>query len=294
MDRWDEAIPLGNGPPGGLLWGDGSELRLSLDSRRPVGPPHARTALRDELDLLNDPNAGRKEPGRGAGEVVDQPYGARLLPHQAARRPDRTLTVGPLAPVQRSAWASRGDRSAPTGRRRGGVDVFLSAVPSPWRCCVVRGPCPLALIVLPASCSSATRCRDRTAVLRRPGAAAARAGLKYAVVVATRRVGTEPQIALSVTSTRDAADPVALGRGKRKRRSRPGSTPCARRIRRGGRGSGRIGVRLPDAALQQHYDLVQYFYGAPRVAARRRCRCRACGRPTTAGCRRGRATTTTT
>ena len=29
--RWDEALPLGNGFTGCLLWGDGSPLRFSLD-----------------------------------------------------------------------------------------------------------------------------------------------------------------------------------------------------------------------------------------------------------------------
>ena len=31
VKRWDNAIPLGNGSTGGLLWGEGSTLRLSLD-----------------------------------------------------------------------------------------------------------------------------------------------------------------------------------------------------------------------------------------------------------------------
>ena len=31
ITTWDEALPLGNGTLGGLLWGEGRELRLSLD-----------------------------------------------------------------------------------------------------------------------------------------------------------------------------------------------------------------------------------------------------------------------
>jgi alpha-L-fucosidase 2 len=31
IDKWDEAIPLGNGLTGGLWWGEGNEIRLSLD-----------------------------------------------------------------------------------------------------------------------------------------------------------------------------------------------------------------------------------------------------------------------
>ena len=31
ITRWDEAVPVGNGLIGGLLWGDGRKLKLSLD-----------------------------------------------------------------------------------------------------------------------------------------------------------------------------------------------------------------------------------------------------------------------
>jgi len=31
INTWDEAIPLGNGLTGSLIWGDGSPLRISLD-----------------------------------------------------------------------------------------------------------------------------------------------------------------------------------------------------------------------------------------------------------------------
>ena len=31
ITTWDEAIPLGNGLMGGLLWGENNTLRLSLD-----------------------------------------------------------------------------------------------------------------------------------------------------------------------------------------------------------------------------------------------------------------------
>lgn len=31
IKRWDEALPLGNGKFGALIWGDGSTIRISLD-----------------------------------------------------------------------------------------------------------------------------------------------------------------------------------------------------------------------------------------------------------------------
>jgi alpha-L-fucosidase 2 len=48
IDTWDEAIPLGNGLQGALIWGEGGTLRLSLD----------RGDLWDERPAPGNPLAG--------------------------------------------------------------------------------------------------------------------------------------------------------------------------------------------------------------------------------------------
>ena len=37
IDSWDEAVPLGNGTMGVLLWGEASLIRLSLDRGGSLG-----------------------------------------------------------------------------------------------------------------------------------------------------------------------------------------------------------------------------------------------------------------
>ena len=53
-ETWDEALPLGNGMLGALIWGDGRPLRISLDRAdlwdlRPIAEFDARRDQDDEL-----------------------------------------------------------------------------------------------------------------------------------------------------------------------------------------------------------------------------------------------------
>src|SRR5215471_3221128 len=52
IKTWDEAIPLGNGTMGVLLWGEGSTLRLSLDRGDlwDERPSKARLAVQDRFN----------------------------------------------------------------------------------------------------------------------------------------------------------------------------------------------------------------------------------------------------
>src|SRR5512132_296949 len=73
-DRWDEALPLGNGTLGALVWGDGRPLRISLDRAdlwdlRPVPEFHSAEYTFAQLRQW-------KEQGRVADirRVYEQPY----------------------------------------------------------------------------------------------------------------------------------------------------------------------------------------------------------------------------
>ena len=52
IKTWDEAVPLGNGTMGMLLWGEGSTLRLSLDRGDlwDERPSKARLAVQDRFN----------------------------------------------------------------------------------------------------------------------------------------------------------------------------------------------------------------------------------------------------
>jgi len=88
-------------------------------------------------------------------------------------------------------------------------------------------------------------------------------GLKYAAVVASRQRGDGLEIALTVASTQDGPDPVAIGRQRVADALAAGYGTLLKPHEKWWADFwSRSGVRVPDPAVQGHYDLVQYFYGA--------------------------------
>jgi len=64
ITTWDEAIPLGNGLMGGLLWGEGNLIRLSLDrgdlwdERSAPGDPLSRFTYAQLVKLVGEQKNG--------------------------------------------------------------------------------------------------------------------------------------------------------------------------------------------------------------------------------------------
>ena len=265
IDRWDEAIPLGNGLLGRARLGRRQSAAAVAGPRRPLGPPHARDAAARRLDLRHDPQGrGREEPGRGE-RAVRQAVQRRRLSDENPRRTASNSSSARDARSSRSGSIFAG-RSARAKLADGGaVDVFYSRDRARGDA-AGRGPAPAGRIVMPTSLKKLGYAEAETV---REGETAwalqtASGGLKYAVVATSRRVGDATEIAVTVTSTKDDPDPVA-----------PGASPRASAALAKGYEAmlaphvawwkefwSASAVALPDAAIQRHYDLVQYFYGA--------------------------------
>jgi alpha-L-fucosidase 2 len=146
----------------------------------------------------------------------------------------------------------------------GSVEVFYSAS-RPVAMIRVEGPAPQWKIVPPASLGQlgyapVQRGSDGPTAWTLQEAAL---GLRYAVVAGARRVGEATEIALTVTSTRDDPDPLALGRKQVTAALEAGyAAMLAPHVSWWTAFWSRSGVRVPDKEVQQHYDLVQYFYGS--------------------------------
>ncbi len=262
IDRWDEAIPLGNGLLGGLLWGGGQQLKLSLDRGDLWDLRTPETLLRKDWNYATMQRLSAEKNQAKMVELFDAPYDAVRYPTKIpAGRLELTLDKS------QAAGSFGLDLRAAVGRVNlgsGSVEVFYSAK-EPVAMIRVAGPEPKWRIVAPESVKQLGYAPPQQA---NEGAASwtlqeAALGLKYAVVVGSRRVGNATELALTIASTRDDPDPLALGRKRVAAALEAGYAavlgPHAEWWRRFWSQSG---VRLPDAAIQQQYDLVQYFYGA--------------------------------
>jgi alpha-L-fucosidase 2 len=261
---WDEAIPLGNGLLGGLLWGEGGTLRLSLD----------RGDLWDERPAPNDPLRGytyaqmraqvAAHDNAGISKIVDTAY----FSDHPTKIPAGRLEVD-LAPGQ-TVTEFQLDLATATGRASlasgGAVAAFFCADQ------------PVALLRVPGAAPRALRLLAPLAVKKigfpdpvRGAAGNAQwftqqtaEGHVTCVYVATRREGDATLVATTVTfSPSDGAD--VLGAARARVDAALAAGYAARHAAHAAWWRefwAQSDVVVPDAQVLQHYHLVQYFYGA--------------------------------
>ena len=266
IDTWDEAIPLGNGLLGGLVWGAGHRINLSLDRAdlwdlRPAAPFGA-----DGYRYADIVRLVRERKGDSLRVRFDDPYdniphptklpGGRIVFTLAGSRTARAFSLrlaDAEAAVQFDADTMRGFFSATD-------TVALFRMPRLASVDIVRPPSLDRL-----GYDSATRVvvstpsrREKWMVQRTTG------GLTYVVAVASRSAGATTLVAITIATTRDAADPVAVARARLERALARGYAAAFRSHREWWTRywATSSSVTVPDSALQAHLDFVQYLYGA--------------------------------
>jgi alpha-L-fucosidase 2 len=260
--RWDEALPLGNGLLGGLVWGGGDTLNVSLDRgdlwdlRLPETLQRADWTFRTVRDLVAAGDHRRRV------ELFDDPYDNVAYP---TKLPAGRLVVelGPGFAARRFSLAlSSAEARVSYGDRE--VAGFFSAV------------APVAVFRLPSRTARVALVRPGSLdTLGYPPAEEGHAGgfvwlvqwaaqgLRYAIVAGTRPDGDGLLLAATITSTADGADPLQLGRARVALALRRGHQRMQAEHRAWWRRFWAVSsVQVPDSAIQAQYDLAKYFYGS--------------------------------
>lgn len=265
---WDEALPLGNGVLGGLLWGEANSLRLSLDRgdlwdlRIPDRFSEADFTWKEMKKLVD------AEDNKTLHSRFDNFYNRFKYP---TKLPGGRLeiTLDPGQKVDRFEL----DLAAATGivHLKGGGQIrgFYSATQ------------PVALIAVPGAhdVELALGAPAAVAQLGYPAARTDRAeqgggeevwyvqesatNLQYAALAASRKRGTQTLIALTICASRDGSDPLESARALVGKALDEGWEMLFAEHRDYWRdfwSSSRLSI--PDLDHLRHYYLVQYFYGA--------------------------------
>lgn len=261
ISRWDEAIPIGNGLLGGLLWGEGSRLVLSLDrgdlwdERLPAGyslpewtwstmQQQVRTGAMDRFHAMFD------------NPYEQIPYPTKLPGGRLIIERDGGVAVHHFSLDLKSAEAR-------------------ALFPGDTVRAVVLAQVPVLLLRVPGTAKVSLEPSRGVTKLGYPPASrgdgffvqSAALGFSYAAVVRTRREGNVTLIAVTIAAATESKDPVATGRDRADAVLNLGwSAATGVHQNWWKRFWGNSSVTIPDSALQAHYDLVKYFYGA---AARR-------------------------
>jgi alpha-L-fucosidase 2 len=275
VDKWDEAVPLGNGLLGGLLWGEGQTIRLSLDRgdlwdlRTPAATHEKGFTYANLQKLVREQNVGE------INRLTDAPYNQSTPTKLPAGRleivldPARTVTSFELDLARAEGRVRLSDGTS--------LVAFFSAVQ------------PVALIRIPGAAPQEIRLRipgggaggdtgpDSHAVasLGYPPAKTGSdrntrwfvqdtvGGLSYCVCARSLRLGEATLIAVTVTSTADGPDPLTLARARLALALK--STYAAAIESHAAWWAdfwSQSRVQIPEPDIQRQYDLVRYFHGA--------------------------------
>jgi alpha-L-fucosidase 2 len=269
IKTWDEAIPLGNGTMGVLLWGEGSTLRLSLDRGDlwDERPSKARLAVQDRF---NWPALQRMVASNDMGEfnkVCDSNYDYNGPPTKlpAGRIEidlEESLTLGSF---ELNLATAQGLANFQGGAQ---LRAFVNAAD-------VKNP--VALIRIPAPALKDVRLKSPESVKKlgypppRTGEADglrwfeqdAAEGFAYAVCAAWKRVGNETLLAVTVATRDEGKSPQAVAQRRVQAALKAGYDKLLKEHTKWwAQFWGQSGVQIPEPHLLQHYYLVRYFYGA--------------------------------
>ncbi len=264
ITTWDEAIPLGNGMLGGLLWGSGNTINLSLDRGDLWDETLAPEILEGNWNFAN------------MKKLINENWG------EYARRYDNIY-----------------NHAAPTKLPGGRLVLTLG---SDKKAEDFTLDMKKALGTVNFSDSSKLECffhaEQRVAIIRvdetdvtskfiRPGGLdrlnykpaqfgqdnemswmvqEASDGLVYAVLTVSKRVGSRTVIAVTITTNQEDVnepDPLALAKRRATKALKHGFGRMLRTHEKWWKNFWSVSeVNVPDERIQRHYNLVKYYYGA--------------------------------
>ncbi len=261
ITKWDEAIPLGNGLTGCLVWGEKNKLRFSFDrgdlwdNRKPKEILEKGFTYKNLQKLIKEKNT--REISRLTDKPYSSPYptklpGVRLELELAKgfKAANFTLDMGQALATVESAGNDK-------------VNVFCDAVRL-----VTLIRCPgfsQASLKVPTS-------------VKRLGYEAPKSGkegdnlwwsqntleeLKYGVYVAVKKSGGETLLAVAFTSTKDAGDFMALAKKRATAALEDGYQALLSEHKAWWLDFwSQSDINLPDLKHERYYRMMQYYYGS--------------------------------
>ncbi|SHE54766.1 glycosyl hydrolase family 95 catalytic domain-containing protein [Pedobacter caeni] len=281
VSTWDEALPLGNGLMGGLLWGEKNTIRLSLDrgdlwDERTNGEKEwwKKYTYQKGADMI------AKKEFKTVGSWWDEPYNGVSPTKLPGGRIELKF---PGQEEVKEFELMEATAEGITRFRSGAVMHTFYSATDPVALMSIVGVVPDAVKLFspmdvyrkntkgdggPSSGGSVNKLGYPEAIKGKSATAEwyiqeAADGLKYCVYIDNKKNGKETLIALTITSTADGKDPLALAAERCAAALQKGYVKMRMPHAKWWAGFWeKSSVSIPDTAVQKQYNLVQYFYGA--------------------------------
>jgi alpha-L-fucosidase 2 len=269
INTWDEAIPLGNGLFGGLVWGGDDTLRLSLDRGDlwDERPSKAFVAVRDRFNWATMQRLVAENRMAEFNHVFDSNYDYDGPPTKLpAGRLE--ITLDPAQTIE--AFELKLATAEAIARLKNGDEIraFINAA---------KPREPVAVLRVPGPALNAVRLRPPESLKKLQYAPAQTGqegqltwfeqpcanGFSYAVCAGWKRVGEATLVAVTVATSAEGKSPLAIGQGRVRAALKRGYDKLAGpHIAWWARFWQRSSLTIPEPRILQQYYLVRYFYGA--------------------------------
>lgn len=269
IKTWDEAVPLGNGTMGVLLWGETNVLRLSLDRGDlwDERPSKAFLKIRDRFNWATLQQLVASNRMDEFNAICDANYDYNTSPTKLpAGRVE--ITLDPSQSVESFELNLATAEGVVAGKAGELARLFVNAadIANPVALMRIQGP-PLKDVRLktPASVKKLGYPAPRTGEaeglrwFEQPAAD----GFSYAICAAWKRVGGSTLLAVTVATRNEGKSPQAVAEARVKaalKRSYEKQFP--NHAAWWAQFWGHSSVQIPEPDILRQYYLVRYFYGA--------------------------------
>jgi len=264
ITTWDEAIPLGNGMLGGLLWGQDNTINLSLDRgdlwEENISPEITKGNWNyaDMQKLIKEQNWDeyrRKYEGVCGSNSTKVPGGRLVLTLDPGKKADSFILDMKVA-TGAVVFTDGGKLECffHADKRVAMIKIDDTRVTSRF----IR---PDGLDKLHYKPAEFGQQEDMQWMVQEAGQ-----GLVYTVLTASKQVGKQTLIAVAITTNREdpgQTDPLALAKQRASNVLNIGFDKAFKEHKTWWENFWLISeVNIPDVRIQHHYNLVKYFYGA--------------------------------
>ncbi len=268
IQTWDEAVPLGNGTMGVLLWGESNTLRLSLDRGDlwDERPSKRFLEVRDQFNWKTMQELVVSDRMKEFNRIFDSNYEGGSPTKLPAGRLE--IMLDPAQSVQ--AFELNLASAEGVARFNDGKELraFVNAA-------TVQSP--VALVRIPGPPLKDVKLRTPESVKKlgyppaQPGQAEgccwfdqkAADGFAYAVCAGWKRVGDATWLAVTVATSEEGKSPQAVARVRVAAALKRGYEKLlAEHSQWWAQFWQRSQIVLPEPHILRHYYLVRYFYGA--------------------------------
>ncbi len=269
ITTWDEAIPLGNGVIGVLLWGENNMIRLSLDRGDlwDERPSKAHLAVKDRFNWASMQRMVADNNMKEFNAVFDSNYDYNGPPTKLpAGRLEIELANGTrVESFQLNLAVAEGLARFANGEA---LRVFVNAGD-------ITEPVAIARIPGQAPVGFRLKHPDSLGKLGYPPPVTGRSenccwfeqecadGLSYAVWAAWKRAHNETQLAITIATSNEGPNPRLIAEKRVERALNVGYDKLQElHAKWWERFWARSSIDIPEHHILQHYYLVRYFYGA--------------------------------